>query len=635
MISWLFLALSAAPPDAPVSLAETLHPSAIVDLGAPVRIAGRVAPGSREDVLVRVTTSLGAESRARVRAKDGVFACRYPADFPGAPSLVPCLLFIDATLDGGFDPRRPGAFQAEAALIVRDRTGHRIPDFPSAFTTDLLDRAGRVDRDSSEWPVIRALVNLYLRSRGARLAGFGRPEFDLARDEDLRFFKDHLSLYEFDHRDRDWSAPLGHRFARTFWQAVWNAWFNASNDHPIDGNEQNKAPSNFMPYTFSNDFADILIVYLLRRSVAAPLDDNLDTICREGVENLLAMQHREVSNFAILDVRGKRETYTAGAFRYGMFEDGEFLTEGKGWFHVPASLDHIQGGVFNGRAAWALGEALRRDPKSPLSSRVCDALRLALKFCLADALDLGYARRTRAGNIYWRDPGEHAYLLLGMLAAAAADPALVVPAGPGGRPVTLSEACVAALDALVDLELPHHQWQVYPDKDAMAIAALAEGAAILARHPRMAAWKASAERVADAWLAARVDPAERPGPIINFGPRISPGAMTFNWRRLSKTAADRNVIHLYITGHWIHALARLYSVTGESRFRERAEAMVRYLLGENPWNARLLTELGGVYNWVTDSDGDGVEDRLQADLYPESTAFCAMGIRALLEAIAN
>src|SRR5262245_1118775 len=160
-----------------------------------------------------------------------------------------------------------------------------------------------------------------------------------------------------------------------------------------------------------------------------------------------------------------------------MFEDGSFLTEGKGWFHDPGSLDHAQGGVFNGRAVWALGEALKRDPESPSSPAAREGLRLALRFCLSDALELGYARRTGAGNVYWRDTGEHAYLLLGMLATAAVEPALAVPAGPGGAAVPLHEACAAALDALVDLELPHHQWQVYPDKDAMAIAALAEGAA--------------------------------------------------------------------------------------------------------------------------------------------------------------
>ena len=71
-----------------------------------------------------------------------------------------------------------------------------------------------------------------------------------------------------------------------------------------------------------NDYADVLITYLMRRqpgaAAAAPLDDNLDAVCREGLENLLAMQHRDPSNFALRDVHGKRETYAVGAFRYGM-----------------------------------------------------------------------------------------------------------------------------------------------------------------------------------------------------------------------------------------------------------------------------------------------------------------------------
>jgi hypothetical protein len=33
-----------------------------------------------------------------------------------------------------------------------------------------------------------------------------------------------------------------------------------------------------------------------------------------------------------------------------------------------------------------------------------------------------------------------------------------------------------------------------------------------------------------------------------------------------------------------------------------------------------------VYNWVEDKNLDGVEDELKYDLYPESTAFCQIGI---------
>jgi hypothetical protein len=51
-------------------------------------------------------------------------------------------------------------------------------------------------------------------------------------------------------------------------------------------------------------------------------------ICREGAENLMAMQHRGADNFALSDLTGNRENYTAGAFHYGMFKDGAFMTEG-------------------------------------------------------------------------------------------------------------------------------------------------------------------------------------------------------------------------------------------------------------------------------------------------------------------
>jgi hypothetical protein len=79
----------------------------------------------------------------------------------------------------------------------------------------------------------------------------------------------------------------------------------------------------------------------------------------------------------------------------------------------------------------------------------------------------------------------------------------------------------------------------------------------------------------------------------------------------------------YLTGYWIHALARLYAVSGEVRDRQRAEAMIGYLCGDNPWHLRLFNELGGVYNWVDDTDGDGIEDWLKQDMYPESTAIAS------------
>src|SRR5262249_38089244 len=146
-----------------------------------------------------------------------------------------------------------------------------------------------------------------------------------------------FALYDFENRDRDWTQSLGNRPRRTFWKAAWSSWFNASNDHPQDGNPANNAAENFLPYAFTNDFADILIQHMMSRRLVGATEDNLDGIGREGIENLLACQQREDANFALPDAKGHRETYTAGAFRYGLFVNGEYLTEGKGWFHNPAN----------------------------------------------------------------------------------------------------------------------------------------------------------------------------------------------------------------------------------------------------------------------------------------------------------
>ncbi len=107
---------------------------------------------------------------------------------------------------------------------------------------------------------------------------------------------------------------------------------------------------------------------------------------------------------------------------------------------------------------------------------------------------------------------------------------------------------------------------------------------------------------------------------------MAPARLDYRW-------PERTFIFFYKTGHWIHALAKLYALTGHERYRRRAEAMVSYLCGANPWQVRLLNELGGVYNWVEDTDGDGIEDELKQDMYPESTAFCHIGIGHLLRAM--
>ena len=623
---------------APVTLDEAISPSAFVDLagGKQVRVAGRVSAPNVTSVLVRVTTSLGTSCQACVPVRDGAFSAEYPAAFAGAPDLVPSVLYLDATADADFDVFQAGHFQAEAALLVRDSSSGRIPDLPTAFMSDLRDARGNVDRKASKWPVTRKAVNLYMRSQAAHICRVARGGFDLDRPADLVWFKDHLTLYEFDYRDRDWSKPLGARVAPTFFQSVWDAWFNASNCHPLDGNRENRAPANYTPYAFSNDFADSLIVFLMRQSpdmIAS--DDNVVIICREGLQNLLAMQQRGAENFALTDQRGKRETYTAGAFRYGMFENGEFMTEGKGWFYNPAHNDYVGGGVLNGRCLWALGEGLRRDPAGPLAPQIKDALALGLKFCLRDAQPLGYAKKTVAGNVYWRDVGEHAYLTVGLVAACAVAPELPVANPRDGTAVPLRAVCVQSLNALVDLAQPHGQWSVYPNVDSVAIIALADGAQCFPDLPEAARWRATAVKVADAWLACKTDPSEGPSAPVHFGPLIRPDRMTFNWHKLSETCADRNVIYFYQTGHWIHALARLYALTEEMRYRDRALAMVRYLCGANPWHVRLFNEIGGVYNWVDDMDGDGVEDYLKQDMYPESTAFCQIGIFHLLRAMAR
>lgn len=630
-----------SPREAALSLRETVAPSPVTDLARTdtVVITGRVLAAAVPAVRLRVTTSLGRSAEAVAPVREGAFAARYPAGFIGAGPLAPGVLFVDATADTGFDVSRPGHFQAEATLLVMDSARGRIPDLPSAFLNDLRDAAGRADREAREWPVIRALVSLYMHSQAARFCGVGRPGFDLDRAEDLEWFRNHLTLYEFDYRDRDWQTPLGARTARTFWQSVWDTWFNPSNDHPLDGNPANTRPENYTPYAFSNDYADTLIAYLLKLAPdTEPLDDNLAALCSEGTLNLLAMQHRGPDNFALPDRAGQRETYTAGAFRYGMFENGAFMTEGTGWFYNPAFRDYAHGGVLNGRCTWALGEALQRTATAPglepLALRLREALALSVQFCLKDAVPLGYARRTAAGNVYWRDAGEHAYLVVGLAAACAVAPDLPVanPRAEGSWP--LRKVCAQALDALVDLVQPHGQWSVYPNVDPVAIAALADGAAVLPGEPGATRWRETAVRVAEAWLACPVDPAEMPGAPVHFGPRIAPDRMTFNWRHLAPACANYNTIYFYQTGHWLHALARLYALTGEARYRDRALAMLAYLCGANPWHGRLFNEIGGVYNWVDDMDGDGVEDYLKQDMYPESTDFCQIGILHLLRALA-
>lgn len=153
---------------------------------------------------------------------------------------------------------------------------------------------------------------------------------------------------------------------------------------------------------------------------------------------------------------------------------------------------------------------------------------MALQFCLHDGEAGGYVKTTSQGKTFWRDPGEHAYLVLGMLAACEAAPDMEVRLGNETGPTTLHRWCVRSLDALADL----------------------------------------------------------------------------------------------------------YRLTGDARYRKRAEAIPSYLCGDNPWQMRLFNELGAVYNWTEDTNGDGVEDLVRQDLYPESTAFCQIGIMHRLRSLA-
>ena len=89
-------------------------------------------------------------------------------------------------------------------------------------------------------------------------------------------------------------------------------------------------------------------------------------------------------------------------------------------------------------------------------------------------------------------------------------------------------------------------------------------------------------------------------------------------------------VSLYIGGHWLHALAVLHKVSGEKRYLDRAIAILGYYCGDNPVRVRLLNELGAVNNRVTDADGDGTEDTIHWDAYPESSAFVQIGLLHLL-----
>ena len=579
--------------------------------GVLIRGSTTLAEGAK--VRLRVTTSQGATYEAMSVAKAGVFAARFPVDFQPLAKLSPAVLYIDATGAAEFGGPQAKLSQSEITLLVS--VGGIRPELPFVFMDDFTDAQGRKDGESAQWGRNRTLANLFMRSRGAALMRIQRPDFDLAKPADWRWFKESATLYDFAHRDRDWSAPLGNRVAAGFWNAVWPRWFNPSNDHPWDGDPSNRSFGNYRPYTFTNDPADLVVLYRLNAAGAGALVDGV-------TRNLLASQHRGTNNFALREASGRQETYTAGAFRYGMFNSGEWLTEGTGWFADPKHRDFVRGGVLNGRAVWALGESLKASPKSALSAELREAIALAAKFCLRDALPLKYAYRTPSGKIIWsRTDGEHAYLLMGLLAAYQADPKMRLNLGDT-ETVGLRDICAEALDGLAEIAGADGTWSRYGNANAVNIIALADGARLLQDHDRAAIWRKVAVRAADVWLALKFRPEEkREGSPLFSSRETSGGDMTCVMAK-----KELPQVSLYMNGHWLHALAAMQAMTGEARYKERGGRLLSYLCGDNPLRIRLINELGAVCNNVADSDGDGQDDQIFWNGYPESTAFVQIGL---------
>ena len=186
---------------------------------------------------------IGQSFETQSTVRFGKFSCNFPQDFSGAPKLSPMLLYVDATDVTEFGGDDLLEHQAEVTLILSGGEG-LLPELPLPFTDDFIDAQGRKDMQAAQWPQMRSLVNLFMHGRAAKLMGIDQPEFDLAKSADFEWFKEHATLYDFDHRDRDWSQPLNHRIARGFWQAMWNTWFNPQNNHPWDGNREGQYLEN-------------------------------------------------------------------------------------------------------------------------------------------------------------------------------------------------------------------------------------------------------------------------------------------------------------------------------------------------------------------------------------------------------
>ena len=578
-----------------------------------VRIHGTTTLAEGAKIRLRVTTSQGTSHMATATAKAGVFAARFPVDFQPAVKLTPSVLYVDATGAAEFGGAQAKLSQSEITLFVS--VGGVRPELPFVFTDDFIDTQGKKDAESAQWNRNRTLANLFMRSRGAALMRIQKPAFDLAVPADWQWFQQSAALYDFEHRDRDWSTPLGNRISDGFWNAVWPRWFKPTNDHPWDGDASNKTQGNYHPYTFTNDPADLIVLYRLNGRSSARLVDGV-------TRNLLASQHRGPENFALREASSRQETYTAGAFRYGMFNSGEWMTEGKGWFADPKHRDFAHGGVLNGRAVWALGETLKASPNSVSVAELREAIALTAKFCLRDSLPLKYAYRTPAGKVIWnRTDGEHAYLLMGLLAAYQADPGMKIEVGVG-ESAALRDLCADAIDGLAEIVGADGTWSRYGNANAVNIIALADGARLLKDHARAADWRAAAVRAADVWLALRFRPEEKREGSPLFSSRAKPGG------DMTCVMAKKQLpqVSLYMNGHWLHALGAMHALTGEVRYKERGERLLGYLCGDNALRIRLINELGAVCNNVADSDGDGQDDQIFWNGYPESTAFVQIGL---------
>jgi hypothetical protein len=210
---------------------------------------------------------------------------------------------------------------------------------------------------------------------------------------------------------------------------------------------------------------------------------------------------------------------------------------------------------------------------------------------------------------------------MGLLAAYQADSGMKIEVG-SGESVALRDLCAEALDGLAEIVGVDGTWSRYGNSNAVNIIALADGARLLKDHARAVVWRAAAVRAADVWLALRFRPEEKREGSPLFSSRVAPGG------DMTCVMAKKQLpqVSLYMNGHWLHALASMHALTGEARYKERGERLLGYLCGDNPLRIRLINELGAVCNNVADSDGDGQDDQIFWNGYPESTAFVQIGL---------